>query len=85
MPGQRAFCQKRGAAPPIEGIKRIAAPLAKQYGAERVFLIGSCARGEANGDSDADFHMGKGAIADFMTWASLLTALGGALGTEVIC
>ena len=38
----------------IEEIKEIVAPIAKQYGVEKVYLFGSYARGEATKDSDID-------------------------------
>ena len=39
----------------IEEIKEIAAPIAKQYDVEKIYLFGSYARGEATEKSDLDF------------------------------
>ena len=39
----------------LEQIKRIVMPIAEKYRVEAVYLFGSYARGEADGDSDLDF------------------------------
>ena len=39
----------------LEQIKRIVKPIAEKYHVEAVYLFGSYARGEADGDSDLDF------------------------------
>lgn len=46
----------------IDEIKSAVAPLAKQYGVERVYLFGSYARGQANETSDLDFRIDRGAL-----------------------
>ena len=46
----------------IEDIKRSVTKLAKKYGAERVYLFGSYARGEATEQSDIDLRIDKGSI-----------------------
>lgn len=46
----------------VEEIKAIVAELAAQYGADRVYLFGSYARGDANADSDIDLRIDKGSI-----------------------
>ena len=46
----------------ISEIRAIVSPLAEQYGADRVFLFGSYARGDANPDSDVDLRIDKGMI-----------------------
>lgn len=46
----------------VEEIRNIVAALAAQYGAARVYLFGSYARGDANADSDIDLRIDKGAI-----------------------
>jgi len=46
----------------IEEIRRIVTPIAVKYDVDRVFLFGSYARGEANGDSDIDFVIDKGRL-----------------------
>ena len=38
----------------IDDLRRIIAPIAKQYGLRAVYVFGSYARGEANADSDID-------------------------------
>lgn len=43
-------------------IRAIVNPIAKEYGAERVFLFGSYARGDAHPGSDADLRIDKGTI-----------------------
>ena len=63
----------------IAAIAHIIAPIAKQYGVERVALFGSRARGDAREDSDYDFLITKGQIKSLFTLASLLTDLEEAL------
>ena len=46
----------------VEEIKEIVAVLAAQYGADRVYLFGSYARGDADADSDIDLRIDKGSI-----------------------
>ena len=46
----------------IEEIKDIVSALAAQYGAGRVFLFGSYARGDATANSDIDLRIDKGSI-----------------------
>lgn len=48
--------------PPIEEIRYAVVSLAKEYGAEKVSLFGSYARGEADESSDVDILLEKGAI-----------------------
>lgn len=45
----------------VDEIKEIVAALAAQYGADRIYLFGSYARGDADKDSDIDLR-DKGAI-----------------------
>ena len=56
--------------------------LAKQYGAERVYLFGSCARGEMTEDSDIDLRIDKGRIRG-LELAGLLLELEDSLGRRV--
>ena len=44
----------------VDEIKEIVAALAAQYGADRIYLFGSYARGDK--DSDIDLRIDKGAI-----------------------
>lgn len=46
----------------VEEIKAIVSALARQYGAGRIYLFGSYARGDANADSDIDLRIDKGSI-----------------------
>jgi len=46
-------------------LKEIIAPIAKGYGVERVFIFGSCARGEQTENSDLDIRIDKGEINDY--------------------
>jgi predicted nucleotidyltransferase len=49
----------------INEIKKIVSEIAEQYGAERVYLFGSYARGEEKNDSDIDLHVFEGDICGF--------------------
>lgn len=66
----------------IAEIRDIVAPLAEKYGAERVFLFGSYARGDMTGTSDIDLRIDKGTIRG-LALAGLLVDLEDALGTPV--
>lgn len=66
----------------IPEIKAIVAPLAEKYGAERIFLFGSYARGDMTGSSDIDLRIDKGAIRG-LALAGLLVDLEDALGIPV--
>jgi predicted nucleotidyltransferase len=46
----------------IDEIKKKVSVLASRYGAERIYLFGSYARGEAKEGSDIDFRIDKGKI-----------------------
>ena len=41
----------------VDEIKEIVAALAAQYGADRIYLFGSYARGDADKDSDIDLRL----------------------------
>ena len=66
----------------IEEIRQIVVELAKKYGAERIYLFGSYARGEAGTRSDVDLRIDKGAIRG-LALAGLLVDLEDALGVPV--
>ena len=66
----------------IAEIQQIVAALAKQYGAQRVYLFGSYARGDMTDASDIDLRIDKGAIRG-LAFAGLLGDLEDALGTNV--
>lgn len=44
--------------------EKIGEIVAAQYGAECVYLFGSCARGDADADSDIDLRIDNGTIRD---------------------
>lgn len=46
----------------IEEIKSLVAPIARDFGVERIYLFGSYARGEATPESDLDFRIDKGRV-----------------------
>ena len=66
----------------IQDIQQIVSRLAKEYGAERVYLFGSYARGEATEQSDIDLRIDKGEIRG-LRFAGLLGDLEEALGNKV--
>lgn len=55
----------------IDDIKKIVAPIAQKYGAERIYLFGSYARGNPSPDSDLDFRIDKGAIKGMFALSAL--------------
>lgn len=66
----------------IDEIKAIVSRLAKQYGAERVYLFGSYARGDMTDSSDIDLRIDKGSIRGFQL-GGLLLDLEDSLGVPV--
>ena len=66
----------------IDEIKAIVSRLAKQYGAERVYLFGSYARGDMTNSSDIDLRIDKGSIRGFQL-GGLLLDLEDSLGVPV--
>lgn len=66
----------------IPEIRQIVSDLARQYGAQRVYLFGSYARGDMTADSDIDLRIDKGAIRG-LAFAGLLGDLEDALDTSV--
>ena len=67
----------------LNDIQRAAAELGKQYGAERIWLFGSYARGEAATDSDVDLRIDKGRIRGLFALSGLHLALEDRLGRKV--
>jgi len=53
----------------ISEIESLVAPIARMYGAKRVALFGSYARGKARLDSDIDLYIDKGKIKGFFQLA----------------
>ena len=70
-------------APQIADIQRIVADLGKQYGAGRIFLFGSFARGDAAADSDIDLRIDKGKIRGLFALSGLHFAREERLGRKV--
>lgn len=66
----------------LDEIQSIVAQLAKQYGAERVYLFGSYARGDMTNSSDIDLRIDKGNIRGFQL-GGLLLDLEDSLGVPV--
>lgn len=66
----------------IQELKEIVAPLAARYGAERIYLFGSYARGENTENSDIDLRIDKESIRG-LALAGLLVDLEDALGIPV--
>ena len=68
--------------PELKMIKQIVSEYAEKYGADRVMLFGSYARGDMTEDSDIDLLIDKGSIRG-LQFASLLCDLEDALGKQV--
>ena len=68
--------------PSIAEIQAIISPIARAYGAERIYLFGSYARGDARPDSDVDLRIDRGAVRG-LRFAGLLGDLEDALGRHV--
>ena len=66
----------------IEELQSIIVPLAQKYGAERIFLFGSYARGDITDSSDIDLRIDKGSIRG-LALAGLLVDREDALGIPV--
>lgn len=66
----------------LHQLQEIIAPLARSYGAERVYLFGSYARGDMTENSDIDLRIDKGKIRG-LALAGLLLDLEDALGLPV--
>ena len=56
----------------LNEIKVIVSRLARQYGAERIYLFGSYARGDMTNSSDIDLRIDKGNIRGFQLAGLLL-------------
>lgn len=66
----------------VAQLRDIVAPLAESYGAQRVYLFGSYARGDMTPKSDIDLRIDKGRIRG-LALAGLLVDLEDALGLPV--
>lgn len=67
----------------LDEIRSTVTELGEQYGAERIYLFGSYARGEANPLSDIDLRIDKGRIRGLFALSGLHLALEERLGTKV--
>ena len=66
----------------LSEIQSIVTQLAKQYGAERIYLFGSYARGDMTNSSDIDLRIDKGNIRGFQL-GGLLLDLEASLGVPI--
>ena len=66
----------------LQDIESIVTELGSQYGADRIYLFGSYARGDADADSDVDLRIDRGDIRG-LSMGSLLVDLEDAFGREV--
>ena len=66
----------------LDEIRKIVSKLAAQYGAKRVYLFGSYARGDMTDSSDIDLRIDKGSIKGFQL-AGLLLDLEDSFGCSV--
>jgi len=66
----------------FEELHKIVAPIAEKYGAARIYLFGSRARGDNSEDSDYDFYISLGSIRGLKI-CGLLRELEEALGDHV--
>ena len=67
----------------MNDIRSAATEFGKGYGAERIYLFGSYARGDADSDSDVDLRIDKGQIRGLFALSGLRLALKDRLGVEV--
>ena len=67
----------------ISDIRSAAAELGERYGAERIYLFGSYARGDATSGSDVDLRIDKGRIRGLFALSGLHLALEDRLGVKV--
>ncbi len=66
----------------IQDIQKTVAALGSRYGADRIYLFGSYARGDADENSDIDLRIDKGSIRG-LAMGGLLVDLEDALGKKV--
>lgn len=69
--------------PTIEAIRREAELLGEKYGADRIYLFGSYAKGTASEQSDIDLRIDRGAIHTLIRLSGLRIAFEEALGLPV--
>jgi predicted nucleotidyltransferase len=66
-----------------EELKRIVAPIAIKHGVEKIYLFGSIARGDYNGESDYDFIIEQGKIDCIFTLSAFYRDLHIAIGYDI--
>ena len=66
----------------FEELREIVVPIAEKYGADRILLFGSRARGDNRSDSDYDFYIALGRVKG-LKLCGLLRELEEALGENV--
>ncbi len=66
----------------VPDIQKVVQKIGYEYGADRVFLFGSYARGEATSDSDVDLRIDRGKIKG-LSMGSFLLDVEEALGKKV--
>ena len=59
----------------IDEIRAIAGPIAKRYRIAALYLFGSYARGDATPQSDLDFRVDRGTLADLLELGGLYSDL----------
>lgn len=67
----------------INEIRNMTAPVAKEYGIERMSLFGSYARGEAKEDSDIDLYIERGKLKSLLQYFAFIDELENVLGCHV--
>lgn len=67
----------------IEDIQEVVIKYGKKYGAEKIYLFGSYARGDATENSDVDLRIDKGDIVGGIALAGLLLDIERELGVQV--
>lgn len=67
----------------IDQIRAIAAPIAKRYGAKRLSLFGSYARGDETRASDVDLFLSGGKIRGLFQYYAFVNELEDAFGRHV--
>ncbi len=67
----------------LDEIASIVVPIAQSYGAGRVMVFGSYAKGIAGPDSDVDLLIDPGEITSYFRFATMATDMKEALGKDV--
>ncbi len=78
----RAFRRRRKVYT-LDEIASIVVPIAQSYGAGRVMVFGSYAKGIAGPDSDVDLLIEPGEITSYFRFATMAVDMENALGKEV--